>query len=172
MLGRADYCVKQVLSTYVIPWHGKVLNRCLIALALVAMASGVVVAKLGESVFMSASLIAMGQVLLPMAMMQCPWFSPEGQDAEDNKRYLWMCHPQNWQAKTEEERRKEEDEAKQEEVEDKFDEVDDRIFSIDVKMDHALASLRGLSTTPPQTRTPPHTLTPTPQSRQGSKSLV
>lgn len=170
MLGRADYCVKQVLSTYVIPWRGEILNRCLIALALVAMASGVVVAKLGESVFMSASLIAMGQVLLPMAMMQCPWFSPEGQDAEDNKRYLWMCHPQNWQAKTEEERRKEEDEAKQEEVEDKFDEVDDRIFSIDAKMEHALASLRGLSTTPPQTRTPPRTSTP--QSRQGSKSLV
>jgi hypothetical protein len=111
MLGRADYCVKTVLACYVIPWKGKEFNRFLTAASIGLFTVSII---LGASraykevetyrvlphfwhMWLSAVLFALGQLLLRVAMIQCDWFSPEGQDSDDHQRFLWICHGQQWQ---------------------------------------------------------------------------
>jgi hypothetical protein len=101
MRGRADYCVKAVLSSYVIPWKGATFNHALTFLSVLMIASAIVMGSSRDYVafwhmWLSALMLAAGQSLLRMALIQCDWFSPEGQDAEDNHRFLWICHSRDW----------------------------------------------------------------------------
>merc|ERR1719265_2884862 len=102
MMGRADYCVKAVLGSYVVPWKGPNCNRWFHVIAIATMFGGI---ALGVSrdytdvfhMWCSAGLFAFGQTLLRVALIQCDWFSPEGQDSDDKQRFLWICHDRNWQ---------------------------------------------------------------------------
>lgn len=160
MMGRADYCVKTVLSTYVISWRGELFNASLTTVALAAIGAGVVMGKFANSIFMSAMLLAFGEVLLPMAMIQCSWFSPEGHDSEDRQRYLWMCHSQGWKAGEEKDDLREE---LQEEIDSSLLDVDEKVALLDGKMEQLLTMLgeSGVSATAPGT-----TASPTRQPKQ------
>merc|ERR1719421_2283479 len=76
----------------------------------------------------SAMLLAIGQLLLPMALVQCEWFSPEGQDSSDQLRYLWMCHPRDWQWSEDQEEGDD-----QEQLEMKVADMDKKIETLDEK---------------------------------------
>lgn len=161
MRGRADFCVKNILSRYVIAWRGETFNQCLTTGALVMILVGVVVSKgaflAGASAWVhkwiSAILLAGGQILLPMSVIQCAWFSPEGQDSGGKSRYLWIAHPPDWQwneddsrnSKARNEEFEEDVQRKQDELEQRISIVDDRLISLDEKMDQLINSGRPQS---------------------------
>merc|ERR1719478_1061658 len=49
MQGRADYCAKTLLSSYLIAWRGPELNRALCVLSVVLLLAGLQLAKYGQS---------------------------------------------------------------------------------------------------------------------------
>lgn len=135
MWGRADYCVKTLLSTYLIHWRGPEFNRGLQVITVGCLVGGVYAAKYSLNMWVSALLLATAQVLLPMAMVQCAWFSPEGQDSEDQARYLWICHPPDWMWQSDDGSWENDYTAKQELLETKIESVDDKIFGLNEKID-------------------------------------
>jgi len=144
MQGRADYCVKSILSTYVIAWRGETFNELLIVGSLISILAGVVLGKFGINMFMSATMLTFGQVLLPMAMIQCSWFSPEGQDADDRARYLWMCHPRDWHWTTDAKIGENGDDGDhaESEIDEKLFMLDDKVNALDDKMKQMIALLQ------------------------------
>jgi len=146
MQGRADYCVKAVLSTYVISWRGVFVNELLIVGALISIVAGMVGGRFGIGIFMSASLLCLGQTLLPMALIQCSWFSPEGQDADDRLRYLWMCHPRDWQWRTDGDAKlalTEDVGEEDNDADEKMDMLDEKVDALGAQMEQILRALRA-----------------------------
>jgi len=141
MMGRADYCVKAVLSFYVISWRGESFKRCLTATALLMIGAGIHVGRYEGNMWLSAALFAFGQTLLPMALIQCHWFSPEGQDANDRQRFLWICHSSDWQWASNEVNFEESIASVQDFLEENLANVDDKIDAVDAKMDRIIQLL-------------------------------
>jgi len=150
MMGRADYCVKTVLSWYVISWRGESFNRCLTATALLMIWAGIHVGRYENNVWISAALFAIGQTVLPMALIQCPWFSPEGQDANDRQRFLWICHSSDWQWTSSEMSIDDGIASLHEVMEEKIAHVDSKIASMDEKMDKIMRLLAERSAQSPK----------------------
>lgn len=150
MQGRADYCVKNIMSCYHIKWRGESFHRFLVGVALLSISAGVFVAKYHENIWISAVLLACGQILLPMALVQCEWFSPEGQDSNHNLRYLWICHPRDWQwaMDGDHEQFEEEMATKQDQLEQRMITMDDKISDFGDKLDQLLMVSPGLSQSP------------------------
>lgn len=144
MMGRADYCVQAILSYYHITWRGEGFHRCLIASAFVLFAIGFYVGKLMESPWGSAMFFAAGQVLLPMAVMQCSWFSPEGQDADDHERFLWICHPRDWQWTSDEFDFEEGLHDVTEHLSEEVTKVDHKVVALEEKLDKVTYLLQSL----------------------------
>jgi len=119
----------------------------LVGVALLSISAGVFVAKYHENIWISAVLLACGQILLPMALVQCEWFSPEGQDSNHNLRYLWICHPRDWQWAMEgdHEQFEEEMSTKQDQLEQRMITMDDKISDFGDKLDQLLMVSPGLS---------------------------
>jgi len=142
MLGRADYCVKAILSSYMIPWKGETFNRCLILAASISIIISLVLGSSpvyvsGVYMWLSAVLFAVGVTLMRMALIQCDWFSPEGQDSEDHQRFLWVCHSRDWN-KTEQDVGMED---RMDEMQEKMDENMDRMESKLGKVDDKLGQI-------------------------------
>jgi len=144
MKGRADYCVKTLLSCYHVAWRGEAFNRFLTLVAVMMLFLGVSVAKYNENLWLSSIFLACGQVLLPMALVQCAWFSPEGQDSDDNARYLWICHPRDWQWTSDEFDFEDGLHTVQEEMEGKVAVVDHKIAALDDKFDRMMYLMQTL----------------------------
>jgi len=101
MLGRADYCVKSVISCYCVQWKGANFNKALKLSATLLIACGIGLgAWKAKSDFghmwISAFLYGIGAFLLRVSLIQCEWFSPEGEDSENQQRFLWICHSRDW----------------------------------------------------------------------------
>jgi len=144
MMGRADYCVQTILSCYRIAWRGPEFNQCLIGASMSAFAVGVYVAKFTGYIWTSAFLLAFGEAVLPMALIQCAWFSPEGEDADNNQRYLWMCHPRDWQWTSDEFDFEEGLHDVQEQMDQKISCVDTKILTLDDKLDKMMNLMQTL----------------------------
>jgi len=140
MKGRADYCVKTLLSCYIISWRGHEFNRGLIVASISMIIAGIHAAKYVLNNWIAAVLLALGQVLLPMALVQCAWVSPEGADSDDSARYLWICHPPDWQQWTSDYEEDWQDEltTKQEYLDQRIEGLDERVSEMTEKIDQLL----------------------------------
>jgi hypothetical protein len=95
--GRAHYCASSILSSYIIEWRGLLFNRCLTALAWFLMIASVCCSIALHSVLVAGFLLGCGQRMLSISLMQCDWYSREGDDAQHQQRFLWVCYPDDWQ---------------------------------------------------------------------------
>jgi preprotein translocase subunit SecG len=96
MKGRAHYCASSILSSYLFPWRGALLNYTLKFCAWLLIISSFCLSIYMRSVIIAGLLLGLGQRLYAMSLMQCDWFSPEGDDVEHHQRFLWVCYPEDW----------------------------------------------------------------------------
>jgi hypothetical protein len=94
--GRANFCTQGILSNYVIPYQGEMQKQSLIGISLTLMGLSAYASFRYHSVFGAGLVLGAAERLLLIATIQCDWFSPEGGDAQDNRRHLWMCHDIDW----------------------------------------------------------------------------
>lgn len=146
MKGRADYCVKSVLSSYTIAWRGTAFNWCLTTAAVLMIFMALFVGSSMTFVsfwqmWLSAILLAAGYSLLRMALMQCDWFSPEGQDSEDNQRFLWICHSRDWNANSMDSCFQSELQLTREKLQDDVGAVEHQLYKLDGKIDQISSAL-------------------------------
>jgi hypothetical protein len=135
MVGRADYCVKTILSSYIISWRGKVCNRIFIGVSLATIAVSIVLGVLQMYMWTSALLFAFGETLLRVALVQCDWFSPEGQDSDGDPRFLWVCHARDWQIHMDDDATMDDHiEALSERMDDDLGEVKSQLRDLDEKI--------------------------------------
>lgn len=98
MRGRAEYCVRSILSFYIFEWKGEAFHRTLIFVSFILFALSAFFGLVHvELMWISPILMASGQVLLPVALMQSEWFTPDGNNAADEMPFLWMCFNQDAQ---------------------------------------------------------------------------
>mmetsp|Transcript_82082 Transcript_82082/g.129260 ORF Transcript_82082/g.129260 Transcript_82082/m.129260 type:complete len:972 (-) Transcript_82082:67-2982(-) len=95
--GRANYCTQNILASYLFPYEGEACKRFLICLAVLLMGVCTYGSFYYRSVWLAGLVSAVAQKLLLVATMQCSWFSPEGGDWQNQRRYLWMCCDHEWQ---------------------------------------------------------------------------
>jgi len=166
--GRADYCVKSVLSSYAIPWMGTAFNRFLMSVAFVSFVIAVCLGMMHTHetpwlTKLSAFLFAVGLILFRMALIQCDWFSPEGSDADARQRFLWVCHTRDWQKMDEviEDHAQAEMEERMEKLQDSLEEthgtMDDKFEALDDKIERLINVIREEKDQVPKTsktRTP------------------
>jgi len=146
MRGRADYCVKSVLSSYVIPWRGTAFNWSLTTGAILLIAMAVFVGSSMTFVsfwqmWLSAILLAAGYSLLRMALMQCDWFSPEGEDSQNKQRFLWICHSRDWNPATRESGMESELQITREKLQDDVGAVEHQLYKLDGKIDQIFSAM-------------------------------
>lgn len=164
MKGRADYCVKSVLSSYTIAWRGTAFNICLTVAAVLMIFVAMFVGSSMTFVsfwqmWLSAILLAGGYSLLRMALMQCDWFSPEGQDSDCNQRFLWICHSRDWRLSSRETTVEAELQVTREVLEEDVGAVEKQLYKLDGKIDQIFSALHlqdPLKTPSHTGRTPSH----------------
>lgn len=161
MIGRADFCVKSILSSYVIPWKGVRFNQFLRCTAVILIMTSIVIGatrSLGSFwlMWLSATLFAVGHKMLSMSMIQCDWFSPEGQDSSDNHRFLWICHSREWNTmpETEESNVEEKITTLQDIVEDNMSTMQDQLAELDGKIGDIFEAFSKKMGAPPTPKTP------------------
>jgi len=169
MKGRADYCVKSVLSSYTIPWRGAAFNRFLMSGALVSSVLAICLGLMQNSERqwlnkLSSLLFAVGLIVFRMALIQCDWFSPEGEDADACQRFLWVCHTRDWQKteEAEEDHTQADMDERMEHLQDSLEEthgtMDDKFEALDDKIERLINTIREEKDQIPKTtktRTPP-----------------
>lgn len=147
MQGRADFCVKSVLSSYIIPWQGETMHWALYVVALCIITLSLLLSASREHVefwhmWLSAVLLAAGMSLMRMAMMQCAWFSPEGEDSEENQRFLWICHTRDWSRVNMEAGMEDRVQVMHEELESQIGSMESQMHRMDGKIDQIFSALQ------------------------------
>jgi hypothetical protein len=158
LLGRAKYCVTTILSSYMIPWSGREANESYVMAAFLMMFMGLFVGVIRTGVihylWVGAVLLAAGQILLGMAMIQCDWFSPEGgaggvaaagpegDASEEKPMFLWICHDRNWQSFWTQNAMSPGEAQDEDEATEKIAALEEKVESMDHKLDQILSMLK------------------------------
>ncbi|CAE7404362.1 unnamed protein product [Symbiodinium pilosum] len=89
---RTIYCLMYFLSGHTLPWKGQRVNRCLMVGAAATCSLCIVAPMYFAAPFLTALVLAFGEVAIVASLLQCDWFSMEGVAYSKEEHFLWICY--------------------------------------------------------------------------------
>eukprot|EP00931_Biecheleriopsis_adriatica_P060721 TRINITY_DN36478_c0_g1_i1.p1 TRINITY_DN36478_c0_g1~~TRINITY_DN36478_c0_g1_i1.p1 ORF type:complete len:1022 (-),score=193.83 TRINITY_DN36478_c0_g1_i1:77-3004(-) len=150
---RAKYCVMFFFSCNMFPWKGAGWNAVLALSGLGTIALAICLHLFAPycRFWPAAVLLALGQVLMSAAAVQCDWFSNEGMAASQEDHFVWICHRSDFHehsmsemgAHNSDQSLDERLSELKEKVEERFSTVERKVAGFDEKLDLILDKLQN-----------------------------